>query len=148
MNLASTHIDHAASSHREQQPAGSHEIPVETFEQRQQCSREDDVDDPARTHRLLEGHRRHELFADQRMPRSHKSHRSDDASIEKNADENSHPNRAKETPAAKLRAGFFRGFAHGFESGHEVRHDLDDQQNGNERSVREQRRESCAAIRG
>ena len=64
-----------------------------------------------------------------------------DACVEKNADEDRHPDGAEKSARAKLRAGFLRGFADRFKSGHEIRDDLNHQQNRDPRSVGEQRLE-------
>src|SRR5207302_6106872 len=69
------------------------------------------------------------------------SYRPYDAGVEKRADDNCHPDGAKESLSTELGACFFRGFAHRLEAGHEVRDDLNYQQNRDQRSVREQWRE-------
>ena len=87
---------------------------------------------------LLERDGRHEFFAGQPAPWSHECDRRDDAGVEENADKDCHPDGAKEASRAEVRAGLFCGLAHRFEAGHEIGDDLNDQQNRNQRSVREQ----------
>ena len=68
MDAAGSRVDEAAASQSKQQAAGGDEISVEALEQRQQRRGEDDVDDPARTHCVLEGYGGHELVAGQFVP--------------------------------------------------------------------------------
>jgi hypothetical protein len=58
VNASDAGVDHTAASQGKEQAAGGDEISVEAFEERQQASGEDDVDDPARTHGPLEMPRR------------------------------------------------------------------------------------------
>src|ERR1700678_1416558 len=117
MYAASAGIDHAAPSQSEHETTGRHEISVEALEQRQQSGSKNDVDDPPRTYCLLKSHGRHELLADQRVPWRNEPHCSNNASVEKNANENGHPDGAKETSAAEVGIRFFRRFAHRLKSG-------------------------------
>src|SRR6266851_2438783 len=50
MDLAGAGVNQAAASQGEQQAAGSDEVSVEAFEQRQERCRQNNVDDPARAH--------------------------------------------------------------------------------------------------
>src|SRR6266516_3529151 len=138
--------DHAPASHREEQPAGGDEVSVEALEEGQQGGGENDVDDPSsgkavRTKRLLEGHGRHELLAGEQAPLRDERNRGDDACVEENADDDGHPDCAKESAAVEVGVGLFSRFADGLESGHEVRDNLNDEQNRYQRCVREERGE-------
>ena len=133
---------------RKEQAAGGDKVSVEAFEEREQGGGQNDVDDPARTDRLLKRDSGHELFADQLMPGSDECDGRDDARVEKGADEDRHPDGAVEAARTEIGAGLFRGFADGLESGHEIGDDLDHQKNGDERSVGEERSEICTENRG
>ena len=137
MNGSDAGVDHTAASQGKEHAAGRNEISVEAFEERQQGGGEDDVDDPSRPDRLLKCHGRHEFLAGQQSPGSDKGDCRNNAGIEKNADENRHPDGAEEASRSEVRAGFFGGFSDRFEAGHEIRDDLHHQQNRDQRSVRE-----------
>src|ERR1051326_3097491 len=140
MDDSGARVDHTAASQGKEQAAGGDKISVETFEEREQRGRENDVDDPTGAQRLLKGDGGHKFLAGQLMPGSDESNGHDDAGVEQDADEDRHPDRAKEATGTEVRAGLFGRFADGFEAGHEIGDDLNHQQNRDERSMREQRR--------
>src|SRR5580658_3625377 len=141
MDLSGSGIDEAAASQGKQQAAGGYEISIEAFEKREQCRRQDCVDDPARADGALESYGGHELVVGQFVPGSNESYGGDDDCIEKNADQSGHPDGLEKSLPAKFGRGFFGGLAYGFESGHEIRDDLQDEQDGNEPRVREEWRQ-------
>ena len=81
---------HAAAAHCEEEAAGSHKISVEALEQRQQSRGKNNIDDPARTNRLLKSDRRHEPLASKASPGRNKCNGRDNRSVEKQADHYSH----------------------------------------------------------
>ncbi len=84
-----------AAAQGEDQAAGRDEVSVETFEQREQCRRENDVDDPARTEGLLECDCGHESFIGQLMPWRDECDCGDDRRVEKRADHDRRPDGAR-----------------------------------------------------
>ena len=124
MDLAGSRIDEAAASQGKQQAAGSYEISIEALEKREQRRRQDYVDDPARTDGALESYSGHELVVGQFVPWGDERYCGNDDCVEKNADENGHPDGLEKSLPAKFWRGFFGSLAHGFESGHEIWHDL------------------------
>src|SRR5271168_589920 len=138
MDLASSRVDQATASQSKEQAAGGYEISIETFEQRQKSRGQDYIHDPARAHRPLESYRSHELVVGQFVPGSNECYGGDDDCVEKNADEDGHPDGFEKSLAAKFRGGFFGGLAYGFEAGHEIRDDLQHQQDGNQRRMSEE----------
>src|SRR5580700_216062 len=141
MDLSGSGIDEAAASQGKQQAAGGYEISIEAFEKREQCRRQDCVDDPARADGALESYGGHELVVGQFVPGSNKSYGGDDDCIEKNADQNGHPDGLEKSLPAKFGRGLFGGLAYGLESGHEIRDDLQHQEDGNQRLMSEEWRE-------
>jgi hypothetical protein len=68
VDSSNARIDHTSAAQRKEQAAGGYEVSVEAFEEREQGGGEDDIHDPARAQRLLEGHGRHEFLAGQLAP--------------------------------------------------------------------------------
>src|SRR5258708_4618484 len=141
MDLAGAAVDQAAASQGEQQAAGSDEVSVEAFEQRQESRRQNNVDDPARANCTLKRDGCHEFFAGQIVPRSYICDCGDHHGVENNSDQYCHPYGFEKSGPAKFGSGFFSGFADRLESGHEIGDDLKDEQERNQGCVGEERRE-------
>src|SRR5713101_8423790 len=141
MDLADAGVDQAAASQGEQQAAGSDEVSVETFEQRQERRRQNNVDDSARAHCPLKRDGGHEFFAGQIVPRSYICDCGDDHGVENNSDQYGHPYGFEKSGPAKFGSGFFSSFANRLESGHEIGDDLNYEQERNQGRVGEEWRE-------
>ena len=89
---------------------------------------------------MLKRNRGHELLARQLPPRRNVTHRRDHDGVEKNADNDSHPDRFEKTSSAEPRTRLFRPLDHRFKTRHVIGHDLNYEKYGDKSAVGEQRR--------
>ena len=102
MHLADAGIHQAPASHGKDHAAGGDKIAVEHFEKRKQRRRQNHADNPARAHRTLEGHRRHEFLAGEFPPGSHITHGGDHDGVKKNAHQDRHPDRLEKIRPSEI----------------------------------------------
>src|SRR5262249_55914549 len=102
--------------------------------------REDDGDNPTRTHGTFKSHGGHESFAGEWLPWSNKSDGCHHDGVEENADNNGHPDCPEKATGAEFRAGLFRTLYDRFEPGHEIGHDLHHQKHRHKWAMGKERR--------
>jgi len=97
---------------------------------------------------LLEGNGRHERFRRELVPRRDIRDGRNHDDVENKTDDDGRPDSAEISARTEFGICFLGGLGDRFVSGHEVRNDLQDENNRNERSMREKRREICGRAFG
>ena len=122
-------MDQVAPPDRVEHARRGDEVAVEDFQQRQERAEQDQLRDPVRAERSLEGDLGPYVTGDNLLPRVHVGDDGDDENVEEEAGDERGIDRPAEIARIESGLGLLGSFGDRLEAGHEIRHDLQHQEN-------------------